>query len=151
MNSKSLFFGFLMHLSTTAFSQTISDESRNLAKCEGVYLYAAHLSQMQNNEGLAKNLLYRASSVTTTHLFLNENGGRVKGEIIEQIKSVRRAGKSSLDADPYGVYTKAGDCDKSCSGSISKARNMNKIWDGRNFDEWHLMIFQESMKAMGIK
>ena len=143
---------FLLPLSAlNSLGQSISAESTNLAKCEGVYVYLAHLSQMQNNEGLAKNLLYRSSRVVAAYLFLNESGGKVKGEVMEQIKSVRRAEKPSLDADPNGVILKASECDKSTPNAIAKARNMNKVWDGKNYDEWQQLLFAQYMKTLGIK
>ena len=146
---KILIFSFIF--SSNSFSQTISTESRILASCEGIYLYAAHLSQMQNNEGLSKNILIRASRVTTAMLFLNESGGRVKGEVLEQLKGVRRAEKPLLDADPNSVFVKAGDCDKTTPSMISKARNMQKIWDGKNFDTWQQTLFNQYMSSLGLK
>ena len=136
---------------SNCYAQTISTESRILASCEGIYIYAAQLSQMQNNEGLSKNILFRASRVTAAMLFLNESGGRVKGEILEQLKGVRRAEKPLLDADPNSVFVKAGDCDKTTPSMISKARNMQKIWDGKNFDTWQQTIFNQYMSSLGLK
>jgi hypothetical protein len=147
--SVTVFLYFL--LSFNSYAHTISSESRILASCEGIYLYAAHLSHMQNNEGLTKNILYRASRVTTAMLFLNESGGKVKGETLEQLKNVRRAEKPLLDTDPNSVYLKAGDCDKTTPSIIAKARNMQKIWDGKNFDTWQQMMFNEMLTTMGIK
>lgn len=144
-------FIFSFIFSSNTFSQTISPESRILASCEGIYLYAAHLSQMQNNEGLSKNILIRASRVTTAMLFLNESGGKVKGEVLEQLKGVRRAEKPLLDADPNSVFVKAGDCDKVTPSMISKARNMQKIWDGKNFDTWQQILFNQYMSSLGLK
>ena len=137
--------------SASAFGASISEETKNLSRCEGIYVYMAHLAQMQNNEGLAKNLLYRASNTSTAYLFLNENGGRVTGEIMEQIKTVRRADKPNLDANPSSVIQKAGLCDTTTAPVISKARNMNKIWDGKDFNEWQQMAFASYLKFMGIR
>lgn len=142
-----LFFLF----SANCFAQTISSESKLLASCEGIYLYAAHLSQMQNNEGLSKNILFRASRVTTAMLFLNESGGKVKGETLEQLKNVRRSEKPLLDSDPNSVYIKAGDCDRTTQTIIAKVRNMQKIWDGKNFDTWQQMMFNQYLNSLGIK
>jgi len=144
-------FIFSLIFSSNSFSQTISNESRILSSCEGIYLYAAQLSQMQNNEGLSKNILMRASRVTTAMLFLNESGGRVKGEVLEQLKGVRRAEKPLLDADPNSVFIKAGDCDKTTLSIITKARNMQKIWDGKNFDAWQQILFNQYISALGLK
>jgi hypothetical protein len=93
----------------------------------------------------------RASRVTTAMLFLNESGGRVKGEVLEQLKGVRRAEKPLLDADPNSVFIKAGDCDKTTLSIITKARNMQKIWDGKNFDAWQQILFNQYMSALGLK
>ena len=137
--------------SSSAFGATISEETKNLSRCEGIYIFMAHLAQMQNNEGLAKNLLLRASNTSTAYLFLNESGGRVPGAIIEQIKAVRRADKPNLDADPYGVIEKAGLCDTTTASVILKARGMNKVWDSKDFNEWQQMMFATYLKALGIR
>ncbi len=130
--------------------QSISEETKLLARCEGTYLYLAHLSQMKNNEGLAKNLLYRASRVTTAHLFLNEVNGVVSEEILDQIKSVRRKIKPSLDADPESAILRASECDKSVSSVISKIRSLDKVWDNKNYDEWQQILFNGYRKSLGI-
>ena len=67
-----LLFIITIFFSTFAMSASISEETKNLSRCEGIYIYMAHLAQMQNNEGLAKNLLFRASNTSTAYLFLNE-------------------------------------------------------------------------------
>jgi hypothetical protein len=137
--------------SSTVFGATISEETKNLSRCEGIYIYMAHLAQMQNNEGLAKNLLFRASNTSTAYLFLNESGGRVTGEIMEQIKSVRRADKPNLDANPSSVIQRGGLCDTTTGPVISKARAMNKIWESKDFNEWQQMMFATYLKSMGIR
>ncbi len=146
-----LLFIIAIFFSTFAQSASISEETKNLSRCEGIYIYMAHLAQMQNNEGLAKNLLFRASNTSTAYLFINESGGRVSGEIMEQIKAVRRADKPNLDANPYAVLEKAGHCDTTCGPVISKARGMNKIWEGKDFNEWQQMMFSTYVKSMGIR
>lgn len=149
---KQLIFIILSYcISNHAFGHAISEEAKILAKCEGAYLYLAHLAQMGNNEGLAKNLLYRASRVTAAHLFLNEENGRVSEEALEQIKSERRKDRKLLDADPEIVITKGNECDKSVPAIISKTRSMNKIWDGKNFDEWQEMLFVGYRKSLGVR
>ncbi len=148
---KKILFIVMMFFSHVAFSATISDETKNLSRCEGIYVFAAHLSQMQNNEGLAKNLLFRASNTATTYLFLNESGGMVSGEIMEQIRAVRRADKPNLDANPSSVIQRGGLCDTTTAPVISKARHMNKIWGGKDFNEWQQMTFATYLKTLGIK
>jgi hypothetical protein len=142
---------FLLLTLENVYAANISEETKNLSKCEGVYIYAAHLAQMNNNEGLAKNLLFRASNAVTAYLFLNEKAGRVSGEVMEQIKAARRADKPNLDANPYGVFERAGVCDSISSSLVSKARSLNKIWDGRDFNEWQQMMFTTYLKTMAIK
>ena len=146
-----LLFIIAIFFSPFAKSALISEETKNLSRCEGIYIYMAHLAQMQNNEGLAKNLLYRASNTATAYLFLNENGGRVTGEIMEQIKTVRRADKPNLDANPSSVIQRGGLCDTTTGPVISKARGMNKIWESKDFNEWQQMMFATYLKSMGIK
>lgn len=146
-----LLFIIAILFSPFAKSALISEETKNLSRCEGIYIYMAHLAQMQNNEGLAKNLLFRASNTATAYLFLNESGGRVTGEIMEQIKSVRRADKPNLDANPPSVIQKGGMCDTTTGPVISKARAMNKIWESKDFNEWQQMLFTTYLKVMGIK
>lgn len=146
-----LLFIITIFFSTFAKSASISEETKNLSRCEGIYIYMAHLAQMQNNEGLAKNLLYRASNTSTAYLFLNESGGRVAGEIMEQIKSVRRADKPNLDANPSSVIQRGGMCDTTTGPVISKARAMNKIWESKDFNEWQQMMFAVYLKSMGIR
>jgi len=141
----------LLLFSTFVFGASISEETKNLSQCEGIYIYTAHLAQMQNNEGLAKNLLFRASITSTAYLFLNETGGRVSGEVMEQIKAVRRADKPNLDANPSSVLQRGGLCDTTTAPVILKARNMNKIWDGKDFNEWQQMTFATHLKSMGIR
>jgi hypothetical protein len=146
-----LLFIITIFFSTFAMSASISEETKNLSRCEGIYIYMAHLAQMQNNEGLAKNLLFRASNTSTAYLFLNESGGRVTGEIMEQIKSVRRADKPNLDANPSSVIQRGGLCDTTTGPVISKARAMNKIWESKDFNEWQQMMFATYLKSMGIR
>jgi len=131
--------------------QTISADTRLLSLCEGRYLFVAHLAQMNNNEGLAKNLLLRASRVTTAHLFLNERNGKVSGETMNEIKAVRRAEKPSLDALPDRAVTLADECDKTTPKIVAGVRNMGKVWDGKKFDDWQQMMFEQYMKSMGIR
>jgi len=147
---KYIFLLFMCGVTTIGLGQSISEETKLLARCETTYLYLAHLSQMKNNEGLAKNLLSRASRVTTAHLFLNEVNGAVSEEILDQIKSIRRKIKPSLDSDPESAILRASECDKSVPPVISKVRLLDKIWDNKNFDEWQQILFNGYRKSLGI-
>ncbi len=134
-----------------AFSQSISGDTKLLSLCEGRYLFVAHLAQINNNEGLAKNLMLRASRVTTAHLFLNERNGKVSGETMNEIKAVRRAEKPSLDASPDRAVSLADECDKTTPRIVASARNIGKSWNGKKFDEWQQMIFEQYIRSMGIR
>jgi len=149
--SKGILLSLLLVSLTKAHSTPLSPESVTLAKCEGVYLYLAHLAMMNNNEGLAKNVLYRASRVVTANLFLNEKGGKVSKEVMTQIATIRRNDKKNLDANPNSTVARAGDCDTVAQPSISKARGQNKVWDGRNFDQWQTTIFQQYLDSLRIR
>lgn len=148
--------GIFLFLATFAFlsgqnAQAISADTKLLSLCEGRYLFVAHLAQINNNEGLAKNLMLRASRVTTAHLFLNERNGKVSGETMNEIKAVRRAEKPSLDASPDRAVSLADECDKTTPRIVASARNIGKSWNGKKFDEWQQMIFEQYIKSMGIR
>ena len=130
----------------------ISEESKHLASCEGIYIFLAHLSQMQNNEGLAKNLLYRASRVYAANVFMYFSKGDVPDETLAQWKAVRRVEKPSLDANPQLAIYRASECDKTVEQSIRRIRNENKkVWAGLSYDEFQQTIFNQSMTSMGIR
>jgi hypothetical protein len=132
-------------------AQTISEETKLLARCEGVYFYAAHLAQMSNNEGLAKNLLFRSSTVTAAHLFLNEKKGRVSGDVIRQITQTRLSDKRTLDANSDQILQRIDQCDKTAQPIIEKVRGLGKIWDNRTYDEWQHEMFQQNLRNLGIR
>ena len=137
-------------LPLSAFSQ-IASGSKDLAWCEGVYLYYAHYSQLSNNEGAAKNLLYRASRVTTANLFLNLENGKVAGEKIRQFKEVTKNQKAMLDSNPIKHSEGITECDSIVAKYIAIERAKNKTFDGQSFDAFQQLIFEKLLSTMGVR
>jgi hypothetical protein len=145
-----IFAAILLIIPLSCFSQ-ISSESKNLAWCEGVYIYYAQLSQMKNNEGLAKNLLYRSSRVTTANLFLNLESGKVSGDKVRQFKEVRKNLKTTFDLQPDLYFNEIAKCDSSVQSTIATVRAKNQIWDGQKFDDFQQKMMQTSLTSLGIR
>lgn len=141
----------LISITKIASAQEADEDSKFLSRCEGAYIFLAHLAQMQNNEGLTKNLLYRASRTTTAYLFLNERGGKVPGELLNKIAAPRRAEKKSFDQNPNLAINLASRCDDETGPLIKKAQALNKTWDGKQFHEWQASVFEASLKILAIK
>lgn len=144
------FITILLLLPLTAFSQ-ITSGSKDLAWCEGVYLYYAHYSQMANNEGAAKNLLYRASRVTTANLFLNLENGVVTGDKIRQFKEVKKNQKAMFDSNLDKYFTGIFECDSIVSKYIAIERAKNQTFDGKSFDVVQQFMFDKLLSTMGIR
>lgn len=140
----------LLFIPLHAISQ-ISGESKNLAWCEGVYVYYAQLSQMKNNEGLAKNLLFRSSRVATANLFLNLEDGKVSGDKVRQFKEVRKNMKITFDLQPDLYFNEIAKCDSSVQSTISAVRAKNQIWDGQKFDDLQQKMMQTYLTSLGIR
>lgn len=66
---KFLLFFVLLFTANSLLAAPISNSSKELAWCEGVYIYYAQYMQLRNNEGAAKNLLFRASRVVAANMF----------------------------------------------------------------------------------
>ena len=128
----------------------ISSDSKNLAWCEGVYIYYAQYFQIKNNEGSAKNLLFRASRVTTANLFLNLKDGKVSGEKIRQFKETTRDLKIMLDSAPETYYVEIDKCDRTTQDAIALAIKKNIIWDGHNYESFRRNIFNQYLSTLGL-
>jgi hypothetical protein len=140
----------LLVIPLSCFSQ-ISNESKNLAWCEGVYIYYAQLFQMRNNEGLAKNLLYRSSRVVTANLYMNLENGKVSGEKVRQMKDVRKNMKATFDLQPDLYINEITKCDSSVQSTIAAVRAKNLIWDGQRFDDMQQKLMQNYLSSLGIR
>jgi len=144
------FIAILLLLPLLAFSQ-IASGSKDLVWCEGVYLYYAHYSQIANNEGAAKNLLYRASRVTTANLFLNMENGVVSGDKIGQFKEIKKNQKTMFDSNPDKYITGIFECDSIVEKYIAIERAKNQIFAGMSFDATQQLAFEKMLSTMGIR
>ena len=138
-------------LTNSAIATAISKDSENLAWCEGVYLYYAQGMQIRNNEGAAKNLLFRASRVTTANMFMNLKDGVVSGDVIGQWKAARSRLKAKFDADPDKWMAELNKCDTSTKSVIQSIRDRRIIFDKKTFDEFQGGIFATYRNSLGIQ
>jgi len=137
--------------STYAASNTITAESKELAYCEGVYLYVAQMLQIQNNNGAALNVLSRASRVTTANFFLNKQGDKIPGERIREIKLSRQGLKERLDSDPNLALTETNNCDKTTPPIITQAAKQGGTLWGKTFVELNQAMLEQYKKNLGIQ
>lgn len=140
----------LLLLPLHAISQ-ISSESKNLAWCEGVYIYYAQYFQMNNNEGAAKNLLFRSSRVVAANMFLNLENGKVSGEKIGQFKETRKNMKSMFDANPENYLSEVKKCDSTVQSTIASVKSKNQTWDGQTFDMLQQNMMNKYLSSLGIR
>ena len=140
----------LLLLPLHAISQ-ISSESKNLAWCEGVYIYYAQYFQMNNNEGAAKNLLFRSSRVVAANMFLNLENGKVSGEKIGQFKEARKNMKSMFDANPENYLSELKKCDSTVQSTIASVKSKNQTWDGQTFDMLQQNMMNKYLSSLGIR
>jgi|688.fasta_scaffold2000654_1 hypothetical protein len=145
-----LFAVTFLFVPLSCFSQ-ISNESKNLAWCEGVYVYYAQLFQMKNNEGLAKNLFFRSSRVVAANMFLNLENGIVSDDKVRQFKEVRKNMKARFDSQPDLYFNEIAKCDSSVQSSISAVRMKNQTWDGLKFDDLQQKMMQTYLRSLGIR
>ena len=150
---KHVLFWIVLNFSLANFANAaaISKESENLAWCEGVYLYYAQGMQIRNNEGAAKNLLFRASRVTTANMFMNLKDGVVSGDVIGQWKAARSILKAKFDADPDKWMAELNKCDTSTKSVIQSIRDRRIIFDKKTFDEFQGGIFATYRNSLGIQ
>lgn len=133
-----------------SYSQ-ISSDSKNLAWCEGIYVYYAQYFQLMNNEGAAKNLLYRSSRVVAANMFLNLENGIISADKIEQFKQARRNIKSILDSNPENHMSEITKCDSTVQSSIASVKSKKQIWDGQNYDMLQQSLMNNYLKMLGLK
>ena len=137
-------------LTTTQNALALSDDQRLLAKCEAVYLYSAHLAQMQNNIGLTTNLLFRAARSTTSLFMISEIDGVIKGSVIDQFKQVGRLSKKRLDNRETQIMDELSVCDSRAlplTNTIEQLRK--KLW-GYTFQELQSQFLQKIKQTMGL-
>ena len=140
----------ILFLMTTQSALALSDNQRLLAKCEAVYAYSAHLAQMQNNIGLATNLMFRAARSTTSLFMISEINGVVKGSIIDQFKQVGRLSKKRLDNRETQIMDELSVCDSRAlplTNTIEQLRK--KLW-GYTFQELQSEFLQKMKQTIGL-
>lgn len=140
----------LLPISRARAYYEISSDSKVLSWCEGVYIYYAHVNQIRNNEGAAKNLLFRASRVVTANMFMNLDGQTVSGDKLAQFKAVRRGMKERFDKDPNFYSGEVDSCDKKVAPIISNIQGDKKRWRGVSFLEFQQKMLESYLRSFGI-
>ena len=140
----------LLVYSSQALAQKFSRDVINLAQCQNVYAYSAHLAQMQNNEGLAKNFLLRQAQVTVASFILTERNGVVSEKVKRKFKSIQLENKKKLDAGKLQVNNEIARCDRKSQPIIQKVMNSKKTLWGLSFVQLQTKMFHEGLRVMGI-
>jgi hypothetical protein len=136
--------------SLAAHAEQLTSEVRTLAKCEGVYMYAAHLAQMQNNEGLTRNILFRAARTSVAVFMLSEKSGVISGKLIAQFADIHKITKGALDAQKLDVSTELKFCDKNALPITNSVERSHKILWGLDFQGLHLQVLKKFMQILGL-
>lgn len=141
-----------MALSTSAVADVLTPEARKLAHCEGVYIYAAQMAQLLNNNGAALNFLSRASRATTANFFLNRRGDGVPGETIRAIKASRAGLRERLDSNQTLLSVESTECDRAIPPIFSVVANYTKGENlgGKSFVEFNQYILDQYKKGLGL-
>ena len=140
----------ILFLMTTQSALALSDNQRLLAKCEAVYAYSAHLAQMQNNIGLATNLMLRAARSTTSLFMISEINGVVKGSIIDQFKQVGRLSKKRLDNRETQIMDELSVCDSRALPLTNTIEQLRKNLWGYTFQELQSQFLQKGKQTIGL-
>jgi hypothetical protein len=145
-----LILSSFLFFSTAQSTLALTNDQRLLAKCEAVYAYSAHLAQIQNNIGLATNLMFRAARTTTSLFMVSEINGVIKGSVIDQFKEVGRLSKKRLDNRETEIMDELSVCD---SRALPLANNIEqlrkKLWD-YTFQELQSQFFQKMKQTIGL-
>lgn len=140
----------ILFLMTTQSALALSDNQRLLAKCEAVYAYSAHLAQMQNNIGLATNLMLRAARSTTSLFMISEINGVVKGSVIDQFKQVGRLSKKRLDNRETQIMDELSVCDSRALPLTNTIEQLRKNLWGYTFQELQSQFLQKGKQTIGL-
>lgn len=131
-------------------SLALTNNQKILSKCEAVYVYSAHLTQMQNNTGLATNLLFRAARSTTALFMISEVNGVIKGSVIDQFKQIGRLSKKRLDNRETQIMDELSVCDsRALPIAIDVERTREKLW-GYTFQELQNQFLQKLKQTAGL-
>ena len=149
-------FYIIIYLSTFAFwgsTQTLlalTNDQNLLAKCQAVYAYAAHLAQIQNNTGLATNLLLRSSRSTTALLMISERDGKVKGSEVDKFKRIQAASKRSLDANQSNINNEILSCDQNALPITNAVESRRKKLWGKSFQQLQREFLVNGKQTLGL-
>ena len=152
---KHLLLCFSLLLGSTNFvvasgNGILSKNSITLSRCELIYFYAAQTAQMNNNEGLGKNFLFRASVVTTTNLFINLEGGSVSGRKVKEIVRIRQDTRRQLTGDPVQLISRVNSCDKEALPLAKSEQQRQRVWDGKKFHEVQEYTLNQMIRTLGM-
>jgi hypothetical protein len=144
-----LFFALLCH--TSGATATRDHETKKLSWCEGVYLYYAQYFQILNNEGAAKNLLFRASRTSAAALLVNIEGDKVPSHRVLFIKASRSNLKETLDSAPNQHFSEVSRCDIEVMPLVSSVIRRNLTLGGKDFVELQQAILSSTSNSLGLK
>jgi len=134
-----------------AHAVQVTDENKKLGFCEFVYFYSAQSAQMQNNEGLAKSYLRRASMLTVANFMLMEQDGVISNEKIKATRAESLLIKPKFDINAKLVLSELAKCDSNSLPIASKIRDSNKKLWNKNYDELQQELFNQNLLTLGIK
>ena len=133
-----------------AFGQSIDSQSKRLAECEFTYTYTAHVMQLRNNEGAARNLLNRAAIITTANFMNNEVNGIIAGWKIKEFTLLRDPLKRKFDTGAIDPVAASGSCDLDALPVAVKVRSNEKMLWGQSFDELKQGFFEKLRASLGV-
>lgn len=141
---------FLLSLVNGANSQTLSSESKILARCEFIYSYVSQLMQIKNNAGAAVNILRRSSMMSAANMISNATDGNIPGWKIKIWTELRPALKDSLDSKKLDPVAETARCDQEAMPIALKVRDQNlQLW-GYDFDGLQQQFLAKMRVSTGI-
>ena len=145
-----VYFSALIFCGTSQPLLALTNDQKLLSKCQAVYAYAAHLAQIQNNPGLATNLLFRSSRSTVALLMISEKNGKVKGSIIDKFKKIQAASKNALDANQSKIKNEILSCDRNALPITNSIESRQKQLWGKSFQELQRELLINGKQTLGL-
>ncbi len=113
----------------------LDDTSRNLAFCNGVFVYAANWFLLQNNEGAAKVMIFQGSRAMIGLTSIHYNNGRVLGDRVAAFNAATSRAKPYLDANPSKLLETIDSCVATTNAVVTQQFSRGiKMW-GKTFTE----------------
>ena len=128
----------------------LTNDQKLLSKCQAVYAYAAHLAQIQNNPGLATNLLFRSSRSTTALFMTSAKNGKVKGSDIDKFKKIQAASKNALDANQAKINDEILSCDQNALPVTNSIESRKRQLWGKSFQELQRDFLVNAKQTIGL-